>query len=108
MQRPKWRKELRDLLDLPTHEERQHALEVWEARWLVDVHTVTVLSKFELTHARAANLVEAAGQHVQHKLGTALAKVMGMVTTQEHDDFLKSLEIRGDAWAIRLEPKNDV
>lgn len=107
MHRPAWLRELCKVLTLKTIEGRQQALIAWEARWLVAVHTRTLLSEVELTSAHA-DLLQTARRHVRYQLGDALAELMGTVYASRPDVMDQRLEVRGEAWAMRLEPKVDV
>ena len=106
MRRPTWLHELRDLLVLRTADERQRALTVWEARWVLDVHAVRLVIEPD-RGGGYQNLVAYLGVQVQRELGCELGRLMVTLNVEDRPFLAPAKVVHGGAWAIRREPKTD-
>jgi hypothetical protein len=109
--RPPWLQELRDLVGWSSYEARQHALQAWEARWLVELQSCESITPEALAGAadRKARLLRHACEHVRWGIGQELTKIMVEPTIQPspHRSWggEPMIEVRADVVAIRTAPQ---
>jgi hypothetical protein len=99
---PQWLQELRDLLVCASYDERMRAMQVWEARWTVDLHQRQSIDQC-MMESSTSHLLEMMCEKMKMSLGAELATLMGELSIYQHEEIPR-LDIRLDVLAIRSKP----